>query len=180
MSDEVKLIGVGATFTTAVSFDNLTPTQLGSLLIACVPQLAFEDSGDKPIAIRLGGGKPFGWGACSAEFSDLKLTTASSRYLGEQEAEAEAMAPKLDACIKLGREALYQGTLGRLKKVLTVDPDGINEADIAYPDFELWKETAGIQAPGRSPRWERPLVSLPDPAADDQRVISRAKEPRRR
>lgn len=72
----------GTRLSQRISFDNLSPAELGGLLAAFEPQrvLAAPDGGR--LLSRLGGGKPLGLGSCIATVSALRVWDADSRYGG--------------------------------------------------------------------------------------------------
>lgn len=86
-SDEVvsrvTLIPAGTAFTGRVSFDNLSPADLGSLLACLDPARIWHEEDPAGFASSLGGGKPFGLGSVSVHVEGLRLSTAASRYLDE-------------------------------------------------------------------------------------------------
>ncbi|MFJ6105282.1 TIGR03986 family CRISPR-associated RAMP protein [Streptomyces sp. NPDC092359] len=73
----------GARFTTEVRFENLNAAELGGLLCALDPGLLLrhlDPSGEYGWA--LGGGRPLGFGTCTAEVAVREIDSAESRYLG--------------------------------------------------------------------------------------------------
>lgn len=159
----VEVVHAGAEFTTKVTFDNLAPDQIGAVLASIDPNLLWP-TGEH--VFRLGGGRPFGWGAVTARIAGdtFVVETATSRYLGGD----DQPVPSLADCV-----AAFAGTApvaGRteLQHLLTLDY--VADADVHYPadlddpfgepTFDFWTNTRGQRADGR----ERPLTSLPSAA----------------
>lgn len=179
MTEMVTVLGVGSRFETIVSFDNLTPAQVGSLLAAIDPSRVL---GGKCV-ISVGGGRPFGWGAVRGEVSKFTAHTAMQRYAGLP----GAPAPAADACVAAYRtEMESRGATGlwtTLAKLLTLNPPGVQDSCVWYPPnpaprhrrgsqehdegYSFWQGTSGIKYATKP---AKPLKSLPDPAVQDQNI----------
>lgn len=178
MGDDVTVMAVGSTFTTRVTFDNLTTAQIGSLLAALDPSQAL---GGKCV-ISVGGGRPFGWGGVAATISEFTAQSATSRYAG-----SPAASPTAQECVTAYRDSMA-GQPGRsewdtLAKLLTVNPPGVQDAHVWYPPnprpgfqrgtqrydegFEFWQKSNGFELT-KPPH--RPLKSLPQADATDQNI----------
>ena len=72
MTAEVRLIEPESTFETRLTFDNLTPAQVGSVLAALDPRLLWPSEAD--LVTSLGGGKPFGFGAVTVTVGEVQLS----------------------------------------------------------------------------------------------------------
>ena len=179
MMDDVSILGVGSTFKTIVTFDNLTPAQVGSLIAAVDPSRVL---GGKRV-ISVGGGRPFGWGAVKGQVSNFTAFTAMQRYAGA----SGAIAPSADDCVAAYKEEMKSrhatGHWETLAKLLTVNPTGVQDSWVWYPPnpapghkrgskaydegYAFWQGTSGIGFATKPPK---PLRSLADPAVSDQNI----------
>lgn len=175
----VQVAAKGAQFDITLTFDNLAPDQIGALVCALDPRRVWP--GHK-VALRLGGGKPFGWGALMVTAAGIRAecATADARYLGREDADDQA-PPDLDACVAAFL-ATQPGLADRLdlRNALTVDY--VPDAQVHYPavlndpfgepDFKFWQLTRGQKFTGKTP--PRPLVPLPnaaEPAAAQRMIV---------
>lgn len=88
-------LAAGTRFTGEVHFSNLTPAELGALLVSIDPSLAFQQdaSSTKHYGIKIGKAKPRGLGSVTAQVTVHVLRDASERYrslLVSEAAEADA------------------------------------------------------------------------------------------
>lgn len=167
-TEEITLIGAGASFSARVTFENLTKAQVGSLLAAADPGLVLE--GD--IVTSIGGGRPFGWGAVSPRVSELTIESALERYLGHN----DSPAPTVEDCVNSYRVAATEAAAAEgwpsVQRILTLNPPGVSDGDVWYPPsrqagargsaeydqgFDFWQGTSGW----RLTKSDRPLQSLP-------------------
>ena len=167
----------GTTLTQRISFDNLTPADLGGLLAAFEPGRVLPVDGE-PLNLHLGGGKPLGLGSCTAGISGLRVWDAASRYGG-----APQTSPDEEAYVRAFRESCLPqvtGTWPALAAVLT--PRGRDARYVWYPPgaswpaqardektfdepFAFFKSSSGMfLASGPA----RELIPLPDPRDADQ------------
>lgn len=168
---QVEVVGKGAVFSTHITFDNLTPAQIGSLIVAIQPKLLWPD---RDIVTRVGGGRPFGWGAVSANIpvESFVIETASTRYLGLD----DGGGPTFEECVTQFINNSNARDNKALRNLLTLDH--VQDSQVHYPnnlddpfgepDFSFWIVTRGQKADQRT----RPLTPLPDPAgpAHSQRM----------
>ncbi len=173
----ITLLGVGTTLSTRITFENLTPAQVGSLLAAVDPSAVL---GAERV-ISLGGGRPFGWGAVRATISGFSAYDAQARYLGVATA-SPAIQECLDAYLAEMGNRTRETTWRALEKVLTVNPDGVSDANVWYPPnltycrghpqydqgFDFWQRTAGITG---GTMGDRPLRSLPEVLNSSQDLV---------
>ncbi|WP_460362060.1 hypothetical protein [Actinocorallia lasiicapitis] len=180
MSGARHVVPAGTTFTQRIAFDNVSLTELCSLLMTLLPETVFrkvEKQPDAKYALRLGGGKPLGLGSCTAEVSDLHWWVPADRYTGvaETRASAEQFVDEFLGSVyrSVGRQAAqYWPVLGRVLR-----QDGVDAQLIWYPQggpgknldrsFMFFKDTNG-----RFLKNPKKIVPLPDPAdpADDQTI----------
>jgi len=187
----VTILGVGSKLRTRITFDNLSADEIGSLVAAVDPRMVLGHSGEvRGPVISVGGGRPFGWGAVTADITGFYASTAKQRYLGadaEQSTDGQpAMPLTMDICV-----AAYRGVAAArntaewalLTKLLTVNPEGVQDAHVWYPPnptgrhqrgsakydegFAFWQRTSGFRLTNQP---NRPLQSLPNPAAPDQNI----------
>ncbi|WP_411574810.1 TIGR03986 family CRISPR-associated RAMP protein [Streptomyces fradiae] len=168
----------GARFTAEVRFENLDAVALGGLLCALDPGLLLhhfdrKDEERPRYGWALGGGRPLGFGTCTAEVDIRELDSAESRYLGTE-------APILDvdkavaAFRKSAGDDLRDVWKRQLTKVLRLDwaptdrvwyPPAQPISEESRPlnpealkaSFTFWKETSGSRT--------NPYVQLPSSAA---------------
>lgn len=84
----------GTTITARVRFNNLTASQLATLLAAADPSrlISTEDGHEAPtILIHLGRGKPLGFGSVEPAIKHLTVFTAAERYAPDSEATGGAV-----------------------------------------------------------------------------------------
>lgn len=165
MVDEVRLILPESGFTARVTVDNLTRSQIGSLLAAIDTQL-LGDGWSATIG-RLGGGRPFGWGAVTMRVDPTSLTLhGPSRYTSD----AAELPVTIEALISEFLSAhpdiatpSNASPISHLRRVLTLD--AVADAAVAYPTgaggdpFDFWKWSAGVSVQGAN----RPLGQPPLP-----------------
>lgn len=173
MSSDALAFPVGTVLTGRITFDNLRPEQVGSLVAALDPRLALQGqpgvSADD-LVFTLGGGKPFGFGACKVQVEIDWLDTAEGRW------GAGGPAPPIEALLEafLADQALPRQTWPALAAACQFDrvdpelvwyPPGARWAEVGTQPFDegytFWQKSEG-----RRLRDEvRPLKALPDPAA---------------
>jgi hypothetical protein len=130
-------------FTTRVTFTNLSAAELGALVSCFRPALALAgeipdgfSAGEPVLQLRLGGGKPLGFGAVDADISGLRVHSTASRYLG-----GEPDAISLESAVEAFRGWVPKGvreTWPDLAAVLR--RDHVNPARVAYPPGANWPQ----------------------------------------
>ncbi|MGW8555848.1 hypothetical protein [Streptomyces tubercidicus] len=195
---EGESVAEGARFTARVTFENLGLAELGGVLCALEPGLLLHDLGDgggdptgEPARYgwAVGGGRPLGFGAVTAEVTLAALDDAASRYLG-----AQTPTPDVAEAVRAFRASVPRATKGakgeglrdvwkrQLTKVLRLDwapPDRVwypPADEIAAMDrpldpmalkasFAFWKESAGqwMKNGGTAYR-QLPSAAAPDPS----------------
>ncbi|MEO3844172.1 TIGR03986 family CRISPR-associated RAMP protein [Streptomyces sp. B22F1] len=172
----------GSVFTSRVFFENLTPAELGGLLSALDPSLLLgTDEGrdaSEPVHYgwAVGGGRPLGFGTCTARVTVTSLDSAESRYLGAdppEEADAVALVGAFRRSVSKELGEVWK----RLASVLRLDwapadrvwypPAGclpgpqehFGNPRVLKASFAFWKESAG--AYGRN--GGAPYKQLPAP-----------------
>jgi RAMP superfamily len=175
MTGERQLVPAGAVFRQEITFDNVSPAELGSLLLTLLPRLLLPRTEGKQTAdywLRLGGGKPLGLGSCAVTVTDLRWQDARQRYLGQDTVSQRAedfFAPlACDVARLAGHPVLrYWPTLSRVLRADAVDP-----ALIWYPLGGEWGDETNrdrafrffSRTNGRYlARSREPVVALPDP-----------------
>lgn len=78
---DIQQAPAGSVFTTHLQFKNLSEAELGTLLIA-LGQATASDSSDEDFsfALKLGGGKPMGFGTVEVQLSAIHLHTVKTLY----------------------------------------------------------------------------------------------------
>jgi hypothetical protein len=175
MTGERQLAPTGAVFRQKITFDNVSPAELGSLLLTLLPRLLLPRTEGRQTAdywLRLGGGKPLGLGSCTVAVTDLRWQDARRRYLGQDAVSQRAedfFAPLAGDVARLaGHPALrYWPTLSRILRADAVDPTliwyplGGEWGDEKTRDraFRFFSRTNGRYLA----RSREPVVDLPDP-----------------
>lgn len=161
----------GTVFTGSIHFDGLTAAEVGSLLCALKPGLVLESPGE--LVFTVGGGRPFGFGACTA---DVRLSVAQTpaqrwRSAGGDELSAQAAV----AAFKQSRP-VAEPTWPALARACTFDaveadriwyPPGASWDQVGTRQFDegyhFWRTSIGIH---QDP--PKPLVQLPDISSERQ------------
>lgn len=171
--DCVEVVNEGATFTGRVTFDGLTPQQLGGLIAALDPRRVWP--GDDVVG-RIGGGKPFGWGAIDVDVELVGAQSGGQRYLGEQASDVSTLASQAVGDFVGSLSDVNGDRLRSLRHVLMLDY--VADQEVNYPnsltdrfgdqDFEFWSRTSGKFATDHSSQ----LRSLPPASATpgEQRI----------
>ncbi len=184
---QVRLVAPGAVFKTRVSFENLTPAELGSLISCLAPQYFFSENKADAVT-SVGGGRPFGWGTVRTAITHLHVASAEARYTNRptelpptvKEAVSDFLAVMSEKSWWPDTRAELQRTL-RLGAVADLDvwypaprgtERGSEEYDHAYAYFGMtngtWVKTrAGLKN-------SVPLVNLPHPTDNDQHLSESA------
>jgi CRISPR-associated protein (TIGR03986 family) len=175
MTGERHLVPNGTVFRQKITFDNVSPAELGSLLLTLLPGLLLPRTEGRQSAdywLRLGGGKPLGLGSCAVTITDLQWQDARQRYLGQDpvsQSPEEFFAPLEKEVARLaGHPVLrYWPTLSRVLRA-----DAVDHALIWYPLGGEWGDETNrdrafrffATASGRYLARSRELiVALPDP-----------------
>ena len=186
MAGEGEAVAAGSRFSFSVRFANLDLAELGGLLAALNPALVLHGG---EIGLAVGGGRPFGFGSCTARIAVLEVHNALSWYVGETPPEVtveDAVAAFVDAV-----DPGVRGTWPALATALSLDhvppehvwyppenaiPSGPLSTDDLAAGFAFWKETRGYAVKNRT----MSLIPLPDILAKDQHlpVIGKASEGR--
>jgi hypothetical protein len=176
--------------TQKVSFDNLTPEDLGGLLAAFEPQRVLPDSGKGPPRLHLGGGKPLGLGSCYATISALRVWDAESRYGG---APATGPAPD-DYAARFAAKCPAEVTATWPALAAALAETAVDPALVWYPPGSFWSDraanektfddpftffssTSGMYLKDKPPR---SLIALPPPDAADQLLPIKPKATKRK
>lgn len=183
MTGERDLVPAGTCFAQEIAFDNVSPAELGSVLLTLLPGLLLPRTEGRQTAdylLRLGGGKPLGLGSCGVNVTDLKWQDACRRYFGQQELSQSAeefFAPIAGDVARLAGHAVRQHwpALSRILRADGVDADLIwyplggewNDETNRDRSFRFFTRTNGRYLQRRT----EPIRPLPDPAPDnDQRL----------
>lgn len=160
---------VGSTFTGSLTFQDLTPAEVGGLIAALDPRrwaaaTDQEQSVGNAMRFRLGGGKPLGYGAATMTVTGLTALDQRARWTGE----AAPAALDLDELVTAFVESVAPAARAAwpaLAHVLT--NDFVHPDLVQYPPagprgevFDFWSQSSGRRLSTRI----EPLVQLPDPA----------------
>jgi len=174
------IASAGTALSQRITFDNLSPAELGSLLAAFEPQRVLGQHASGELRLHLGGGKPLGLGSCAAVVSGLRVWSAASRYGGGSEVISDGdgyVAQFAGACPEDVR-----GTWPALAAVL--GEDSVDAGHVWYPPGAYWGDradglqrfdepfafftgTSGMFLQAKAPR---AIVPLPAPGAGDQNL----------
>ncbi|MET7765241.1 hypothetical protein ABZS71_25685 [Streptomyces sp. NPDC005393] len=168
----------GAQFTAEVRFENLDAVALGGLLCSLDPGLLLhhfdpKDEERPRYGWALGGGRPLGFGTCTAEVRIRELDSAESRYLGAEAPDLH-VEKAVAAFRKSAGDDMRDVWKRQLTKVLRLDwapadrvwyppaqpipdPERPLNPEVLKASFTFWKETSGSRT--------NPYVQLPSSAA---------------
>jgi CRISPR-associated protein (TIGR03986 family) len=184
----------GSVFAYRVHFEGLTVREIGGLLAALAPGEVLadqvpHDGGDTVIGIAVGGGRPFGFGACTTRITGMRIDDARSRYLatGPPDVSAAAALQAFAEAVDGGVKATWPSLAAALH-LDHVDPGKVwyppaeaipagplKKQDLE-PGFEFWRQTRGFEHTHGTDR----LVALPDADAASQELPVKRREQRER
>jgi CRISPR-associated protein (TIGR03986 family) len=190
MASTAETVLPDARFGFSVHFSGLDAAELGAVLVALAPQLLL-DAGEQGTGVgyAVGGGRPFGFGACTAEISELEIDDSRSRYAGGD-------PPKVSVteAVAAFRERVDSGvsaTWPAAAAALTLDR--VEPGTVWYPPkqpipsgeiasgktglaagFEFWTQSRGYQEKNGT----YPLIPLPEPTDADQTLPVLGREQR--
>ncbi|HEX5494357.1 MAG TPA: hypothetical protein VFX70_07280 [Mycobacteriales bacterium] len=182
MAGEGEAVPAGTRFAFTVWFENLDIAELGGLLAALDPSavLAAHAPDGGEVGFAVGGGRPFGFGTCTAEITSLDVHTAASWY--QDSAPPAVTAGGALSTFSGGVDRGVRATWPALAAALHLDH--VDPADVWYPPagaipadrglrpddlaagFDFWRRSAGYALRDQT----FPLVPLPDVTADDQHL----------
>jgi CRISPR-associated protein (TIGR03986 family) len=159
-------VAKGSTFQSTVVFENLTSVELGSLLAALDPgRWALAAGREQNLAVRLGGGKPLGFGVVQSEVTQLRLDHSASRWLGVADVVPTADIGDMVTTFVEAAPAPVTDTWESLAHLLTVD--FVDRDLVQYPVgtsnvFDFWGKSIGVTRGTQT----LPLIALPDASSD--------------
>ncbi len=171
MRSAASAFPAGTEFTGSIHFDGLTAEEIGSLVCALDPGRVLPSSGE--VVFTVGGGRPFGFGACTAEVELAVSQTAAQRW-----AKGEGGQLTLEAAVEAFKasQPVAESTWSALAKACTFDavagervwyPPGASWEHVGSQRFDegytFWRTSIGID---QNP--PKPLVQLPDVAGERQ------------
>lgn len=186
MTTRAEVAPAGTAFETVLTFENLTPAEVGGLLAAVDPSLVLSDvasfgaatdtdAGAGPqVATRLGGGRPLGLGSVNPEIVGLDVHTAHSRYGGES-----STVPSVGELVAAFADQVPEHVRATWVDVAAVlDVGHVNPAVVWYPPGATWDHLGErsfdegyefwTQSAGRHVNNDEPMVGLADPRFPDQ------------
>lgn len=159
-------------FTARITVDNLTVAQIGGLLAAIDPRLLGQ--GWEGCVGRLGGGRPFGWGAVTMHIDPQSVDlTGPCRYTDDK-AGTITVAELVEAFLDVNNDVAHPGAsspISQLRHILTLD--AVSDSDVTYPGqghpdrFAPWRESSGIAVRVNGVQRNRPLGKPPRPLPDE-------------
>lgn len=182
MVTSVELADSKSQFESRIVFENISTAELGSLLCTLQPELVLEDRippgyAESRLALRLGGGKPFGLGTVQVDVLSVAVHSAASRYLDGPERSVE-LNELVDSYVRQVPEPVKETwpDLAGVLDVGHVDPRWIwyppgstwdAAGDAGFDEgFGFWKDTSG--------NWERrgaPSMPIPRPPRDPRQDL---------
>ena len=181
MAAEGDAVPAGARFAFTVSFENLDTAELGALLCALDPSAVLDPHGGGEVGFAVGGGRPFGFGTCTAEVTSLDVHTAASWY-GTADRPQVTVADAVAAFTETVDRGV-RATWPALAAALHLEH--VEQADVWYPpanplppgdltadqlasgaDGDFWKRSQGTTFRDRT----YPLLALPEVTAADQHL----------
>ena len=184
----VEVVSPGSAFQTVVRFENLDLAELGALLASIDPsqvlrateqtvpltEIPIPGTGNPKIAGRLGGGKPFGFGAVDFKVANLVMHSALSRYCGEPLEERVSQQNAVEKFVASAPSAVKDTwpDIAACLQMHHVDP-----SKIAYPPAAAWGHAD--RAAYASNFWKNSngdnlsdLVSLPGPPRNADQYLT--------
>ncbi len=195
LTTDVAFLRKGNTFSATLVFTDLDEIQLGGLLAALQPSTLL---GEEKVWQHIGGGKPFGFGACtlSVDLTSSDVWRSGTRYgvsCPPAKLDVEALIGQFREWMERHCPEVVQ-TWPLLAKALK--PDTVKADKVWYPPgdsssspaqaseafdtgFAFWQQTSGTEYQQKNgKRRGNPLMALPDLADDDQElpIIDKADE----
>ena len=182
MASSAEAFSAGTEFAGSIWFEGLTRAQIGELIACLDPAQVLPHEPADELMFTVGGGKPFGFGACSVAVTIGELHSAQSRWLGAElpRVSIEAAVAAFKATSPVGA-----GAWPELARVVTLDsvdtnyvwyPPGAAWSHVGSEEFdkgyEFWKESVGRQ---QSQGPDKKLVQLPDVLSDQKLTIIKGK-----
>lgn len=174
MASTAEAVEAGARFVFRVHFAGLDPAELGSVLAALDPSLLLGEG----TGYAVGGGRPFGFGCCTARITAWEVHDAASRYAGSApprltpEQAVDAFRQQADrgvqgvwpaACAALTLDRVEPGQVWYPPEQ-PLPPQGELTVDHLEAGFEFWRQSRGYQAQNSTD----PFVPLPEVTDSDQ------------
>lgn len=175
------LVPAGTSFSATVSFDRLPRVAVLALLAALCPapllRLVPRENTRHRYAVRLGGGKPFGFGSAVPSIPFTRITTIGSRYDGTPPTPSTwtvGADTVLPIAARVGR---FTAQLPQTARVLDLDGLGQWAAHVTYPpgtgwdgfgtddfrhSFEFFQAANGERLRGEVRPWQPLPPSTPD------------------
>lgn len=200
LTSKASAFPAGTTFTTEITFTDLTEAQLGGLLATLEPWRVLLDGGaadDEELNVLIGGGKPLGFGRCAlaVNTADSVVHRSAERYSGHERLPLETGVDRLIKAFVESVDDLVRELWEPLKRVLS--PAGCDGSLVWYPPgahwdkrgenkgktfddgyTQFWKQHSGGATKPDDPNSNGfPLGVLPDATDDEQRVqiVSKAR-----
>lgn len=141
VSHAAELLPDGTRFRYTLTFENLTRSQLGGLLVACDPNLALDahrpsktrTGAGQRLVVRLGGGKPLGLGIVDARIETLQAHGPLDRY-GSTADDGPAGGPKIDGLVQAFTDSIDDSVKKDSWRALAamLDPGFVAADRVAY------------------------------------------------
>ena len=182
MASSAEAFSPGTEFAGSIWFEGVTRAQIGELIACLNPAHVLPHEPADELVFTVGGGKPFGFGACAVTVTIGELHSAQSRWLGADPPQfsAQEAVAAFKATSPVGASAWPE-----LARVVTLDsvdtnyvwyPPGAPWSQLGSEDFdkgyEFWKESVGRKQ-SRGP--DKELIQLPDVLADQKLKIVQGK-----
>lgn len=138
---EARLIPAGTHFTSRLTIDGVSTTEVIELLAALDPTRILRLIDRRPerrFGVRLGGGKGFGLGSAQVSELTCHLVPITSRYTGQSQVVDEDAFVVSDDFLRRQHRRSAIGRLGELARLLDIDGLGPWVCHVAYPPDTTW------------------------------------------
>lgn len=188
MLSQAEAVPAGISFRYRVRFENLSTAELGGVLASLAPQsvLPTPDGHGGPIGFAMGGGRPLGFGSCTAEILRLEAYTTRCRYATAPGSDSEDFS--LHEAVDAFRRSVPQDQRKRIWRALghAFCLDRVSPHHVWYPpagelsedgdglvlehlrsSTAFWQSTRGFRHQGKN-RDDDALLPLPLLGVGDQ------------
>lgn len=173
MTTTSEAFPAGTRLAATIFFDGLTLAEIGAIVSCLQPSVVLADEGASDAVFTVGGGKPFGFGACDVHVQLQDLQTARSRW--DEESQPDLAIDDAVEAFRVSQPVARPTwpALARAVQMEAIDgtrvwyPPGASWNRVGSEEFdkgyEFWRTTVG-----HNTKPPKHLVQLPDITADRQ------------